>query len=1857
MGISHRLRTELGINKTINFEIQQEFDFLEILSLKIQQEDIYPKSCADYGVVVGRITANNGYGIPNAKVSIFVPIDPVDESNPVITSIYPYKTTDQKNEDGYRYNLLPYEQSYSRHSPTGTFPTALDALTDDTAIQIYDKYYKYVVKTNESGDYMIMGVPLGIQTVFLDLDLSDIGEFSLTPQDLIRMGLATEAQVSGPTFKSSSNLDGLPQIVSLTKSIDVAPLWGDRDICQIAISRCDFDLRDDANIDIQPTAVFMGSIVSSIDTKPLRIQCKPATEMGNMCNLVAGPGQIISIRQTIFDDEFGRPILEQFNFDGGNDVIDSDGAWLVDLPMNLDYVSINEFGERVFSDDPKIGIPTKAKYRFKIKWKQPETLDAPIKRGYFLVPNIREYGWVASGADPRLGDGEIYKQFEQSYAFSLDWNDYGSANTILGRKMIQSAIDCEDKFFEFQYNKVYTVAGLIDLYHKGTNRGRFIGIKQITDTTCDSTNYKFPTNDAVRNFDIIFVLINFLVTLNSLTFFCLIPMLHVVATTWEILKPLVTFVFLGIAWPFYGLCLVVRTFFNVKCTKPLTPGQFYQKLGNPFKKIKIPMITYPDCDLCECRSEELEQGDTREQDFIKRASEGNSVTLMADFQNPIGYSNIFDGQMCIDDPFIGKTGNTEACNFISNNGCNGTQASALQELMSGSLMQQYWRRTPAPTFGTCTPQEGVPYVTKYHSIDLTLAERMNLFNLKGKYFNTLPEAGVNGGQNQIRVSINPEEPGNQTFLPNSPRGTSKFHYDNTLVMITDQGTAEEFIAGKLLTFTTPEALKDINLSGQTVTTYLNENGEQQLTISATGTPKNLSTITVNYADPNFPEQTLSTTYVVNQNAATNRGIIPQTGGRVVTITSSWNGDTANPGVYTNLTGTTLSEGTGATFNLTITTANQIPDNSIVLNNVGYNYEAGESIIIRGSLIGGQDVLDDIEVVVQSVSEPQIQNIVVQKFATDTEYYQVITATTYNEFITQNPTVPVGPNFIYNNPNDTRIQPFYKSLKYRYTDNFQVIWQSRLERGPEYVADPKDGCTGLYEFARAGRDVWDDNYLADIQHNIWNLPDAKNLTVVIMVRGVDPHSARQDIQYDLSRLYGYDYGNVLVRGSYKLNIPIQPGLVLPRHDEIANTDSGSAGANGRGVFFESYVYNTTSSFSAFSSNLIANYSAFDKKCLTNFNNSGQRFRVDTDSKSTLQNEYLNTALPYAGTESGYNFFTRQFNQIDPGLYFYERNGITNNTSFGDINNKVKISTREQYDKSHRGYYDGEYLEGGSMFYNNIDLEGPRALVDTCEAIVVITEEINYADFVYFSPVYNTATTVNFLAETQKIVMRTDRLPTSSSRDDGYGNNTFIFHQNIDFNITFLEDDGTAIDTYPDSSDGFSSGDNQEDELSEFEEKIVGTFSCPGLVPLNCYEGSGQNFGVKPIGDDCYGKPATVRDGCYVFVDQVIISLLRDYVAFQEWKTRFRVNLAACRGVFSHTFVNNWVNGTLFAFPIKNKRLFDSSNKPFNKFCKDVVVLHPPTNNFYYRSSPYNGNSNRFIGFAPNHPTKRNKLQLQFPTTLMDLGPRDEFSDELSCSTDFLGYNMRNIPQTSYQDISNILNLFIISRQISASFISQLLSVGGGSVDTFFSRRKSRVDGDYAQAISISSELAVEDFDFENYNYSFSSPNNSFYVNDRTMGIFFSSNTQTRDFISPKRIIRNDNSVPGLYDNFPVFTQKVPTYKWFINNENSIFGNQKNDWATSRNQFTVEGYQSLDRLSQTSGYYKGGVDIPTFQKGYIYNVVPAPNSEYYFQGSSAGQNLLNGNLVTVGVPYHFYFGLVRGNSAMDKFNKKYLGLEIL
>ena len=811
MGQSYRIRTELGINKTINIQLDQEFEFLEILSLKLQQEDVYTKSCAEYGVVVGRVTANNGFGLPNARVSIFIPIEPIDESNPLISSIYPYKSPNDKNEDGYRYNLLPYEQSYSTHAATGTLPTRLDALTGSTAIEIYDKYYKFTVKTNESGDYMIMGVPQGNHTLVMDVDLSDIGEFSLTPQDLIRMGLASEAQVAGNRFRTSTDLNSLPQIINIVKDVEVSPLWGDPELCDIAVNRVDFDLRDEANIDIQPTATFMGSIFSSPDKMRIRKNGKPKDNLGNLCGLVAGPGQILAIRQTVDQDEDGNPVLEQYQLEQSGNIIDGSGVWLTELPMNLDYYITNEFGEKVLSNDPTVGIPTKSKYRFKIKWQQPPTLTEQTRRPYFLVPNVKEYGWVNSNSDPLNSASASNKnKLESSYYFGLAWSGYTNGfSKTFGNEYydrINEIVNCEDTFYEFGFNKVYTISQLIDEYKNARGRGRFIGIKEIDSDECESTINKFPVNEGFRNFDLLFFLFSFIFQIIQLIGVPLILITRIVLFIYAVVVKVICAIcnfYLG--WPFntHPFGFICRDVVKIDCSKDLTTD------------MSLTMLTYPDCESCDCKA-------TTTQSAIPPSQQPQSVEptgVLSLLSYPLNYNLGFQY-------------------FYQNASVSANDIDVYAQVASQSIagmanldLINNESRYKLPVSNVVSlPSTGAGRSTASKS--LPLGERINLFNQRDNFFT---------GLNKIKV----------TYAVSSNIG--KYHYDNTITVLAGPNGSNglPFVSGDLLSFVNPSSSNDKNYLYSAATATGNING-----ISGTSYNSSASTaVTISYATSQYVNST------------------------------------------------------------------------------------------------------------------------------------------------------------------------------------------------------------------------------------------------------------------------------------------------------------------------------------------------------------------------------------------------------------------------------------------------------------------------------------------------------------------------------------------------------------------------------------------------------------------------------------------------------------------------------------------------------------------------------------------------------------------------------------------------------------------------------------------------------------------------------------------------------------------------------------------------------------------------------------------------------------------------------------------
>jgi len=459
-----RIRTTPnGPDKYLKVNLEQDFDFIEILSLKISQEDTYRKFCSDYGVVVGRVSINNGFGVPNAKVSVFIPLDEIDKQNPLIKGLYPFEVITDKDSEGIRYNLLPKnsETDNECYTPVGTFPAKREVLDNDTMLEVYCKYYKFTTTTNHAGDFMFFGVPLGNYTVHVDADISDIGIASQRPYDFISQGTPTKLFESPTKFKGGKNLNKLLQVKTLNAGVNVQPFWGDPENCQIGITRIDFDL----NTNIIPAAIFMGSIYGDQHKHSINKRCRPRKKLGLMCEQVTGPGSIDMIRKTLDGG------TEDFSVEGGQ-LIDENGTWAFQVPCNLDYMVTAEDGSLIFSQDPNVGIPTRARVRFNIGMDETGGEGRIRTRARYLVPN-----------NPQNAN-------EDDYTFGPETKD--------------------SSFKDLYWNKIYTVSNFISRFQKFLTINKvgsrsITGIKSVDECAGDKT--PFPYNKVDTDLNPIFFII------------------------------------------------------------------------------------------------------------------------------------------------------------------------------------------------------------------------------------------------------------------------------------------------------------------------------------------------------------------------------------------------------------------------------------------------------------------------------------------------------------------------------------------------------------------------------------------------------------------------------------------------------------------------------------------------------------------------------------------------------------------------------------------------------------------------------------------------------------------------------------------------------------------------------------------------------------------------------------------------------------------------------------------------------------------------------------------------------------------------------------------------------------------------------------------------------------------------------------------------------------------------------------------------------------------------------------------------------------------------------------------------------
>ena len=502
MSKSYRIRTTPGEDNgylKVNVDLTQNYDHLEILSLKISQKDEYQSYCAEYGVIAGRVIINNGFGVPNVRVSVFVPVDDADLNDPVKSAIYPYTEPfpDQKNRNGIRYNVLPSNQQKLDHTPVGTFPKKRQVLDDNTTLEIYEKYYKYTTTTNTSGDYILFGVPVGDHFLHYDMDVSDIGFLSVRPFELIDQGYSDNLFKDRFKFKSSNNLDSLPQIFSENIPIRVEPYWCDslNVGSGLGINRLDISID---SLELIPTAIFMGSIFSDDEKDSLNKNCKPAREMGKLNEVITGPGKIEAIRRTVDGN------IEKFTFKDNS--IDDNGNWSVLVPMNIRKVVTDEFGNLVPSPDGIKGVSTEGDYRFRVSMDATSNDKRLRERAKYLVPNtnnnfnFREYG---------INELKTSSDFKINQQLSTITDNTPYANDLTNQ------YNYLEEFYPFRWKKVYTVKQYIGRMQKiggknGDEARGFIGIKDILNG--DGVN-KFPTNRLDTNFNPLYSIICLILTI------------------------------------------------------------------------------------------------------------------------------------------------------------------------------------------------------------------------------------------------------------------------------------------------------------------------------------------------------------------------------------------------------------------------------------------------------------------------------------------------------------------------------------------------------------------------------------------------------------------------------------------------------------------------------------------------------------------------------------------------------------------------------------------------------------------------------------------------------------------------------------------------------------------------------------------------------------------------------------------------------------------------------------------------------------------------------------------------------------------------------------------------------------------------------------------------------------------------------------------------------------------------------------------------------------------------------------------------------------------------------------------------
>jgi hypothetical protein len=344
-----------------------------------------------------------------------------------------------------------------------------------------------------------------------------------------------------------------------------------------------------------------------------------------------------------------------------------------------------------------------------------------------------------------------------------------------------------------------------------------------------------------------------LVTIFTPVFVSLIPVLHLLALIWPILKWVIAIVLPAlllyfaiqygiaavVAYPAFGLIVLyavvaiafaaAATIFAAKVSPMLTKFNF--------KGLNLPMMSYPDCESCPCDIPDLEldevtgglfggNGSNQQTKIGKYTiNSRTSGSILSDTNSNIFWGGVPNNSLCnVDDSDnqVLEGGYPTYFCYIDPDSYGGSTNKQNNKYQADSYGIRYGiAGYPTP------PEIGMPVVTKFSNkkyipnTDITYSQSLNLANLRSRYFDTT-------APNRIKTTIN---------VTNPPI------FDNVLILLVDTHTYSTIPAGTLLSFTNPNSVLDPNITGITA-------GNQFGSNSVTGTSfTSLTSTNITYIDP------------------------------------------------------------------------------------------------------------------------------------------------------------------------------------------------------------------------------------------------------------------------------------------------------------------------------------------------------------------------------------------------------------------------------------------------------------------------------------------------------------------------------------------------------------------------------------------------------------------------------------------------------------------------------------------------------------------------------------------------------------------------------------------------------------------------------------------------------------------------------------------------------------------------------------------------------------------------------------------------------------------------------------------------